>query len=199
MSLNRKRRIFRSSFASTRWLSGLAVALVLAIVLGLTGVTGTAVSDGERVWSWLASWMDDHVGQAGHAGQAEPTGRMVADASLVAVVDGTTLRLADRVVRLDGAIAPVRGQTCLSRDGAAFDCGVAAANALAAMLRQGQVDCTLLGADGDGRSRAVCSAGGEVLNQAVVAQGWARASDDALRPAERRARAEQRGQWAMAR
>jgi endonuclease YncB( thermonuclease family) len=124
---------------------------------------------------------------------------MVTDIDRVAVVDGNTLRLADRVIRLDGVIPPARGQTCLARDGVAFDCGVAAANALAAMLRNGPVDCTLSGADRNGRPVATCSAGGQQLNRAVVAAGWARAADETLLAAEQRARAEQLGLWAMVR
>lgn len=198
MSLNHKRRIFRSSFSLTRGLSdrrlGRGAVFGLVAVIGLAGMAAAAHWWGvsPALPGFMASWDARAVGQA-------PTGRMVADSSHVAVVDGTTLRLVDQVVRLDGVIAPVRGETCRARDGSVFDCGVAAANALAAMLRQGTVDCTLLGADGNGHPRAVCSAGGEMLNRAVVAQGWARASDDSLLPAERNARAEQRGVWAMAR
>ncbi len=179
MSLNHKRRIFRSS-VSPRGVLAPVLAVALVVPAGL--------------WAFdLAS------SAAGPRAAAMPQERMVADADRVAVVDGNTLRLADRVVRLDGIIPPARGETCHGGNGAAFDCGVAAANALASLLRQGPVDCTLLGRDAAGRPVATCSAGGEQLNRAVVPAGWARAGDQALRAEEQRARAEHRGLWAMAR
>ena len=181
VSLNHKRRIFRSSFSPVA---------ILAPVLGAALLIPAAL------WVFeLASF------PAGPSDAAAPPveQRMVADTDRVAVVDGNTLRLADQVVLLDGIIPPARGETCHGLNGAAFDCGVAAANALASLLRHGPVDCTLLGRDEAGRAVAICSAGGEQLNRAVVAAGWARAGDDTLRAEEQRARAEHRGLWAMTR
>lgn len=185
MSLNNRRRIFRSSFPIPRTLSALVPKLRVTAILCLV-FAGAAT-----VWTLLA--------YPDAARPTQPGERMVADVARVAVVDGNTLRVEDRVVRLDGVVPPERGETCQGRDGMSFDCGVAAANALAAMLRQGTVDCTLVGTDRNGRARATCSAGGAQLNHAVVAQGWARASDDSLATAEQTARAQQRGLWAMAR
>jgi len=186
VSLNNKRRIFRPSFSLGRTVLRLvaSVRLVTLMAIGLAGSGG-------------AGWM---LWRPAEAPPAQPrVERMVADVARVAVVDGNTLRLADRVVRLDGVVSPERGETCQNRDGLSFDCGVAAANALAALLRQGTVDCTPVGTDRMGRARATCSAGGAQLNHAVVAQGWARAGDDTLASAEETARAQQRGLWALAR
>ncbi len=191
MSLNHKRRIFRPSFSVQRLLGGrtLRVLPTLAVTVGATLLF---------VGAWAITDAIDTPAPPALT-QAAPAERMVADAARVAVVDGNTLRLEDRVVRLDGVIPPARGETCLGRDGTAFDCGVAAANALAGLLRDSPVDCTLLGSDHGGRRTAICSAGGEQLNRAVVAAGWARAGDQTLRAVEQRARAEQRGLWTMAR
>ena len=181
VSLNHKRRIFRSSFSPLG---------MLAPVLGAALLIPAAL------------WALDFVSLPTVVAVASPppaNARMVADPDRVAVVDGNTLRLANQVVRLDGVIPPARGETCRSGNGASFDCGVAAANALASLLRQGPVDCTLLGRDEAGRPVATCSAGREQLNRAVVAAGWARAGDQTLRAEEQRARAEHRGLWAMAR
>ena len=181
VSLNHKRRIFRSSFSP---LGMLAPALGAALLIP------------------AALWALDFVSLPTVVAVASPppaNARMVADPDRVAVVDGNTLRLANQVVRLDGVIPPARGETCRNGNGASFDCGVAAANALASLLRQGPVDCTLLGQDEAGRPVATCSAGREQLNRAVVAAGWARAGDQTLRAEEQRARAEHRGLWAMAR
>lgn len=185
MSLNHRRRIFRSSFPIGRAVRALVPGIRSAMILSVT-LAGAGLGWALHVWP--------NPPEA-----AKPGERMVADVARVAVVDGNTLRVEDRVVRLDGIVPPERGETCQGRDGLSFDCGVAAANALAAMLRQGTVDCTLVGTDRNGRARAMCSSGGAQLNHAVVAQGWARASDDTLAPAEQAARAQQRGLWAMAR
>ena len=90
------------------------------------------------------------------------------------MVDGGTLRLRDRVVRLQGVEPPPRGTAC-GDDGAGEDCGAAATNALAALVREAPVACRVTGADGLGRPYAVCQASGTELNRAVVAAGWARA------------------------
>ena len=61
----------------------------------------------------------------------------------------------------------------------AQDCGAAATNALAAMVREAPVTCRVTGVDGLGRPFAVCQASGTELNRAVVAAGWARADTHA--------------------
>jgi endonuclease YncB( thermonuclease family) len=186
VSLNHKRRIFRSSFARWRLAAGWMAApgAVLTVLLGAT-VAG------------LALWPEQDPPVP--ATRSTATERIVTDATRVAVVDASTLRLAERVVRLDGIIPPARGETCTRHDGAPIDCGAAAANALAAMLGHGPVDCTWQGVDRDGRPVATCSAGGAQLNRAVVAAGWARAEDHTLRAVEQRARANHLGLWAASR
>ena len=116
----------------------------------------------------------------------------------VAVVDGGTLRLGDRVVRLQGVEAPARGTECGAGGGSGEDCGVAAANALAALVRGTAVACRVTGVDGRGHCYAVCQASGTELNRAVIAAGWARVAADqpALKRVEDTARAERRGVWA---
>jgi endonuclease YncB( thermonuclease family) len=104
-----------------------------------------------------------------------PSGVLTADAPLVAVVDGETLRLRETVVHLPGVQAPVRGQACRAPDGAAFDCGAAATEALAALVRGHPVACQLSGRDHAGFPEGRCEAGGSDVNRALVAAGWARA------------------------
>lgn len=116
----------------------------------------------------------------------------------VSVVDGATLKLRDRVVRLLGVDPPRRGATCQASDGAAFDCAAAATEALAALVWQVPVICRIHGQDELGRSYAVCEASHTELNRAQVAAGWARAEGalPGLKGEEARARAERRGLWA---
>jgi endonuclease YncB( thermonuclease family) len=126
------------------------------------------------------------------------TEELNAQPAQVAVVDGATLRLRDRVVRLQGIDPPRRGTICVQRDNAGEDCGAAATNALAALVRDSQVACQITGGDPLGRPYAVCQAGGAELNRAVVAAGWARADQAGgdLKRAEALARAGRLGVWA---
>ncbi len=114
------------------------------------------------------------------------------------MVDGGTLRVRDSVVRLDGIAPPARGEVCHRADGSAQDCGVAAANELAALVHKApQVDCQVRAHDAMGRALAVCDAQGKQLNHALVAAGWARVdgTQAALQPVQAEARAEKRGLW----
>jgi endonuclease YncB( thermonuclease family) len=110
------------------------------------------------------------------------------------VIDGGTLRIDRQVVRLLGVDPPPRGESC----GGAADCGSAAANALAVLVREKPVSCALHGQDRMGRPLGACDAAGTDLNRAQVAAGWARAGTARpdLRQAESSARAERIGLWA---
>jgi endonuclease YncB( thermonuclease family) len=116
----------------------------------------------------------------------------------VAVVDGGTLVLRNRVVRLLGVDPPKRGAPCKTSDGSDVDCGAAATSALAALVWEVPVACILHGQDELGRPYATCKAGGTDLNRAQVAAGWAHADDalPALKREEAQARAGRRGVWA---
>jgi endonuclease YncB( thermonuclease family) len=116
----------------------------------------------------------------------------------VAVVDGATLKLQNRVVRLLGVDPPPRGASCRANDGSEFDCGTAATNALADLVSERPVACRAQGQDALGRPYALCQAGGTDLNRAQVAAGWARAEATlpALKLDEAKARTERRGLWA---
>ncbi len=126
-----------------------------------------------------------------------PSGTLTADAPQVAVVDGDTLRVRDTVVRLQGVSAPARGQACQRADGTAYDCGTAAIDALASLVRGHLIACRLNGRDQTGRPLAMCESGGRDVNRAMVAGGFARAQVDA--PAfgedETAARARRVGLW----
>ncbi len=112
-------------------------------------------------------------------------------AAQVAVVDGDTLRLGSEVVRLSDILAPARGEACA----AGPDCGGRATAALADLVRDRPVECRVSGEDGLGRPAARCDAGGQEVNVALVAIGWARAETGAYTAAETDARAHRRGIW----
>ena len=124
------------------------------------------------------------------------TGTLSAQPQHVAVVDGETLLLRETVIRLLGVAAPGRGQAC--RANPATDCGAAAADALAALVRGQAVECRLNGRDQEGFALGLCEAAGVELNRAVVAAGWARARRESpdFSAEEADARAAKRGLWA---
>ena len=164
-------------------------SLVLILLAASAGIGG------------LAFGMLPHPSQPGAPPHAAANADVVdAQPAQVAVVDAATLRLQDRVVRLLGVDAPVRGATCQARDGVGFDCGAAATNALAALVRETPVACRLNGHDELGRPYGVCEASGRDLNRAVIAAGWARADRalPRLKHDEDTARTERRGLWAAA-
>ena len=123
------------------------------------------------------------------------SGLLSAPSARVAVVDGQTLVLNDMSVRLDGIVAPARGQACRRADGSGGDCGAEAVAALAALVRDRDVSCRLNGRDREGFPRGVCEVAGLELNRAQVAAGWARAEQPGLSSAEAAARAAGRGLW----
>lgn len=119
-----------------------------------------------------------------------------APGATVRIVDGETIGLGDRVVRLAGVSAPARGDACRSSGGQGFDCGAAATAALTRLVGGRDVTCRIVGQDGFGRGLGDCDAAGAALNKALVVQGFARATNEALRIEEASARDASRGLWA---
>jgi endonuclease YncB( thermonuclease family) len=117
-------------------------------------------------------------------------------AAEVRVVDGDTLRLGDRMLRLAAVDAPDRGQACADAGGRWFDCGAAAAEALSRLVNGRSVVCRVQGHDRFGRGLGTCRAAGAELNAGLVSSGWALAEDDGLAELEAAARAAGRGLWA---
>ena len=179
MSINRPRRIFRSSLSLR--------ALALVALAGSLAATGIVVTGLSRQTIGTATPQPD-----------TDTERLAAQPAQVAVVDGGTLVLGGRVVRLLGVDPPMRGATCKAANGSFVDCGAAATNALAALVRGSPVACLTRGQDELGRPFATCEARGTDLNRAQVAAGWARAGDalPSLKRVEDQARAGHRGLWA---
>jgi len=119
-----------------------------------------------------------------------------APGAAVRIVDGETIGLGDRIVRLVGVAAPARGDACRSGSGQGFDCGAAATAALTRLVAGRDVTCRIVGQDGFGRGLGDCDAAGAALNKTLVGQGFARATSDALRSDEASARSAARGLWA---
>jgi endonuclease YncB( thermonuclease family) len=129
-------------------------------------------------------------------GSAPATRQWHAPGSIVRIVDGETIGLGDRIVRLAGLSAPARGDACRNGGGQGFDCGAAATAALTRLVGGRDVTCRIVGQDGFGRGLGECDAAGAALNKALVGQGFAVATNDALRGEEAAARQASRGLWA---
>ncbi len=175
MSLNRKRRIFRSDVRLRPVLPAVGLALaggVAALILASVSVRPADAPAGPPASSQVSAAADQLM-----------------------VLDGATLRMGEQVVRLEGIVAPARGSQCRGADGAMVDCGSAAANALATLVHGRSTACTIHGHDALGRPVGECAAGGQKLGVALVADGWARADAAALRQPEADARAAGRGIW----
>lgn len=209
MHLRRPRRIFRSSLprpsrGSSTFGSGGRRSRSGAWLIGIGGTTLAFVALGAFV---AAGTLFPAGPQNDASSRPAPADRLAADASDIAIVDGSTLRLAEHVVRLIGIETPDRGQACqipAAASGTAVDCSTASTAALAALVRSRTVTCDIHDSDAMGRPLGICVAGGTELNRALVAGGWARVGDATeltedrvrmLRKAETIARAEHRGLW----
>jgi endonuclease YncB( thermonuclease family) len=170
------RRIFRPAAKPRRWRTPLLILAVisLAILASGIGLPPALMGSAPREQDWSAL------------------------APEVRVVDGETLRLSDRTVRLAGVDAPDRGQDCSDAAGRWFDCGAAAAEALSRLINGRSVVCLVSGRDRFGRGLATCRAGGAELNAGLVASGWALAEESGtpLQEMETAARQGARGLWA---
>ena len=116
------------------------------------------------------------------------------------IVDGDTLEIIGKRIRLHGIDAPERGQKC-TRKGREYACGESATDALARMVADQQVTCRSKDVGRYGRIVAVCYLeGGRInINARMVEQGWAlayrRYSMDYV-DEESAAKALQEGIWA---
>src|SRR5262249_53770827 len=89
------------------------------------------------------------------------------------VIDGDTIEIHGKRIRLFGIDAPESSQTCTNSEGKEYRCGQRSANALDNKIRGHRVECRQKDIDRYGRVVAVCLVGGEDINAWMVAQGWA--------------------------
>ncbi|MFT8246432.1 thermonuclease family protein [Roseomonas sp. BN140053] len=169
-----RRRIFRPAQSPRRWggVTLLAGAAVLGLLLATVSLPSDLFGSAPREQSWSVA------------------------AAEVRVVDGETLRLGNRVVRLEGLRAPARGEPCADRAGRPLDCGAAAAEGLARLVADRAVSCRLHGSDAFRRALGTCEAGGVAVNAALVSAGWAVDGSGDLSEQERAAHDAGRGLWA---
>lgn len=119
-------------------------------------------------------------------------------AGMPRILDGDTLDIAGRRIRLDGIDAPESDQTC-RRNGATVRCGAESSAHLGHLAGHGPVHCRLTGRDRYGRSLGICSRDGDDLNATMVRGGHALAYRTYSRryvSEEEEARSQRRGLWA---
>ena len=109
-------------------------------------------------------------------------------------IDGDTLVMDGRRIRLRGMDAPELAQTC-RRDAQVWRCGEEARAALRALIANRTVDCAPKGRDRYERVLAICGVDGTDVGAELVRRGLA-VSFGAYLDEEREARAARRGVWA---
>lgn len=117
------------------------------------------------------------------------------------VVDGDTIYIRARKIRLSGIDAPETDQVCLNASGQPSRCGIEAKEALETHFGNRELTCKLTGTDRYGRSLGDCFLGKESMSRWLVRNGWAlafrRYSVDFI-PDEDYARERKAGLWAGA-
>jgi len=115
------------------------------------------------------------------------------------VIDGDTIEIGGRRIRLFGIDAPEIAQTCRDERERDYACGRQAADALSVRVGQRTVACDPRDLDAFDRIVAVCRVGAEDVNAWLVRRGWAVASRGFSRDyvrAEADAKSERLGIWA---
>ena len=116
------------------------------------------------------------------------------------VLDGGTIEAEGLVIRLAGIEAPGLDETCPSRLGGTWPCGVRARTALRAFVRRFAITCSDIARPEKGPITATCRRNTTDLSTWMVEQGWARPGDsapDALAEAAQTARDERKGRWQL--
>lgn len=112
----------------------------------------------------------------------------------VRVIDGDSLVLDGREVRLEGIDAPEGRQEC-ARNRVTWPCGQEARRHLIGLIATRPVRCRGTRSDQHGRLLGTCEAGGRDLNRAMVEDGFAVTFGSRYKDEEARARTARRGLW----
>jgi len=132
--------------------------------------------------------------------RAPPERLTAADGATVRVMDGDSLHIGERIVRIEGIDAVELHQACRAGDDVQWSCGLEARAALHALVGRGGLACESDAKDRYGRAVARCVVTGVPdVGRALVEQGWAihldRGGGGRYRDAEAAAYAARRGIW----
>ncbi|WP_341485625.1 thermonuclease family protein [Thioclava sp. GXIMD4215] len=115
------------------------------------------------------------------------------------VIDGDTVEIHGRRIRLNAMDAIESRQRCTLPDGKSWNCGRDASFALADKIGRSPLSCSVVDIDRYGRAVAICRLRGEDVGGWMVENGWAvayRRYGTQYVAAEDRARKARRGIWA---
>jgi endonuclease YncB( thermonuclease family) len=104
---------------------------------------------------------------------ARPALELGAASGTARVIDGDTIVIDGRHIRLEGIDAPEHGQTCARWLFGTWDCGTAAAEKLKSLIAAGPVTCESRGDDKYGRMLGICYVNGVDINAKMVREGLA--------------------------
>ena len=110
-------------------------------------------------------------------------------AANIQVIDGGTLVVEGRTVRLWGIEAPTATQTCVTTSGRSWPCGTRARDQLRSALQEDEIVCQPKAAGFE-----VCRIAGFDIGALLVKEGLAKARDD-YQEMEARARSARIGLW----
>jgi endonuclease YncB( thermonuclease family) len=122
-------------------------------------------------------------------------------AGIPRIVDGDTVEISGRKIRLQGIDAPETDQLCLDDKGERWPCGIVARDELIRRFGDKPWTCAINGQDKYERSLGSCRAGSEDVAGWMVRSGWALAFirySPAYEAPEAAAREAQSGLWAGA-
>lgn len=115
------------------------------------------------------------------------------------VINGDTIKIGRRIVRLFGIDAPEANQTCADKSGNSYRCGQRAALELKRMLGNSEVVCSIMQQNSKGHAIGTCVVGVYDIGAAMIVSGWALAyrefSGNVYVPYENKAREKQIGLW----
>jgi endonuclease YncB( thermonuclease family) len=116
------------------------------------------------------------------------------------VIDGDTLEIHGKRIRLSGIDAPESDQLCRGEDSLQYRCGAKAANELDQFITSRPVACAPIDTDQYGRTVASCTVAGTDLAGWLVSHGyaldWSRYSHGKYGAAQKEAEQAGRGMWA---
>jgi endonuclease YncB( thermonuclease family) len=118
--------------------------------------------------------------------------------AVVQILDGDSLRIGSRDIRIAGYDAPEWNQFCTTGAGLPWPCGLMARRQLATLIRGGGLECTPVGDDRYGRTLAHCRVAAGDLGSMMVREGLGlrtRQMPFRYQVEETDARAHARGVW----
>ena len=121
--------------------------------------------------------------------------------SNVTVVDGDSLEIGNKRIRLLGIDAPEYTQACEDENRQTYDCGQEAKEILQKIIKEGEqkgfkLKCAPQGKDRYNRELSVCFVGEKILNLEMVKEGYAVSyKDERYQKLEKHAQKAKKGIW----